>query len=375
MISLLRDPCESMERHRRCRQGRRRRPVAAILAGGAACGSLPAGLTVLPMRKQSNPRRGRRPGARAVDGGASGALDDVAALVVFAQVIQQRSFTRAAHQLGTSTSRVSKRIARLEGRLGTGLLTRTTRHVAPTEAGLGLYEHCLRILREVEDAESLVADLNSAARGLLRISAPVYFGEVHVAPLLAALASQYPDLRLDLSLNDRFVDLTGEGFDLAVRVGTLRPSSLGVRKLVRDPLVACAAPAYLERRGTPRHPRDLLEHECLRYTLASERGRWHFRGPEGESLYIPITGAFDSDHSGALRVAACAGLGIVYLPRFYLAESIERGALVQILADFSAPPIHIQAVYPSRQLLPPKTRVCLDFLARELPKRLARSEG
>jgi DNA-binding transcriptional LysR family regulator len=326
------------------------------------------------MRQQSSTRRSAPPAKRR-DSGDPGALDDVAALVIFAHVIQQRSFTRAAHDLDTSTSAVSKRISRLERRLGTALLTRTTRHVSPTEAGLALYEHCLRILREVEDAELLVADLSSAPRGLLRVSAPVYFGELHIAPLLAELTRQYPDLRLELSLSDRYVDLASEGFDLAVRVGALESSSLAARKLVQDPLVACAAAAYLERRGTPEHPRDLVEHDCLRYTLASQRGRWRFREPGGETLHIPVTGGFDSDHSGALRIAACAGLGIVYLPRFYVAEAIEQGALVRILAGFSPPPIDIQAVYPSRKLLAPKTRVCLDLLARELPKRMARCEA
>jgi DNA-binding transcriptional LysR family regulator len=327
------------------------------------------------MRKQSSPPRDRRPASQHVDLGGSGALDDVAALVIFAQVIQQRSFTRAARQLETSTSAVSKRIARLERGLGTALLTRTTRHVAPTEAGLALYEHCLRILREVEDAELLVAGFTSAPRGLLRISAPVYFGELHIAPLLAELARQYPQLRLELSLNDRFVDLTAEGFDLAVRAGALRSSSLGARKLARDPLVVCAAPAYLQRRGTPQHPRDLVEHDCLRYLLTSSPGRWRFRGPKGEPINIPVAGRFDSDHTGALCVAATAGLGIVYLPRFYVTESIARGELVQVLVGFATAPIDIQAVYPSRKLLPPKTRVCLDFLARELPKRIAQREA
>jgi DNA-binding transcriptional LysR family regulator len=328
------------------------------------------------MRKQFAARRNAadrpEPSAQVV---GPGALDDVAALLIFAHVVQQRSFTRAARELGTSTSAVSKRIARLEARLGTSLLTRTTRHVSPTEAGLGLYEHCLRILREVEQAELLVADLNGAPRGLLRVSAPVYFGELHIAPLLAALARRHPELRLELSLSDRFVDLASEGFDLAVRIGPLSGASLSVRKLVRDPLVACAAPAYLERRGTPQHPRDLLEHDCLRYTLASQRGRWRFRGESGEALYIPVTGPFDSDHSGALREAAIAGLGIVYLPRFYLAEALERGALLRVLADHSRALIDIQAVYPGQQRLPPKTRVCIDFLAQELPKRLAECAG
>jgi DNA-binding transcriptional LysR family regulator len=326
------------------------------------------------MRKQSASRESNaRRAAEAASGAGSGALDDVAALVVFAQVIQLRSFTRAAESLNTSTSAVSKRIARLEGRLGTALLTRSTRHVSPTEAGLGLYEHCLRILREVEDAELLVADLYAAPRGLLRVSAPVYFGEQHIAPLLVQLAQRYPELRLELSLSDRFVELGSEGFDLAVRVGQLSGATLGARKLVRDPLVACAAPAYLARRGTPQHPRDLVEHECLRYTLSSNKRRWRFRLPNGETLYVPIAGPFDSDHSGALREAARAGLGIAYLPRFYLADSIDRGELVRILDDFSPPPINIHAVYPSRKLLPPKTRVCVDFLARELPPRMAGS--
>jgi len=319
----------------------------------------------------ARPRRAAAP-AEAV---GQGALDDVAALVIFARVIQQRSFTRAARDLDTSTSAVSKRIARLEARLGAALLTRTTRHVSPTEVGLVLYEHALRILREVEDAELLVADLTAAPRGLLRVSAPVYFGELHIAPLLAALAQRQPELRIELSLSDRFVDLSAEGFDLAVRIGPLSGASLSVHKLVRDPLVACAAPAYLERRGTPQHPRDLLEHDCLRFTLSSNRGRWRFRDEQGESLFVPVLGPFDSDHSGALREAACAGLGVVYLPQFYLAEDLQRGQLVRVLEKFSRDPIAIQAVYPSNKRLPPKTRACLDFLGQELPQRMARGAG
>jgi DNA-binding transcriptional LysR family regulator len=296
----------------------------------------------------------------------------VAALVIFARVIQRRSFTRAARELDTSTSAVSKRVARLEARLGASLLTRTTRHVVPTEAGLALYERCLRILREVEDAELLVADLHGAPRGLLRMSAPVYFGELHIAPLIAALTLRHPELRVELSLSDRFVDIANEGFDLAVRIGSLSGATLNVRKLVRDPIVACAAPAYLERRGIPKRPQELLEHDCLRYTLATHKGRWRFHDEHGEALYVPVMGPLDSDHSGALREAAIAGLGIVYLPQFYLAEALKRAKLVRVLSEYAPPPIDIQAVYPAQQRLPPKTRVCLDLLAEELPKRLAR---
>jgi len=167
----------------------------------------------------------------------------VSALLVFARVIQRRSFTQAARELSTSTSAVSKRIARLELRVGAQLLTRTTRQVTPTEAGLSVYQHCLRILREVEDAELAVAGFSGVPRGLLRVSAPVYFGELHVAPLLAELVRKNPELRIELSLNDRFVDLVAEGFDLAVRIGRISGASLIARTLCRSRNLAAAAPS------------------------------------------------------------------------------------------------------------------------------------
>jgi len=292
-------------------------------------------------------------------------------MVVFARVIQQRSFSSAARDLGSSTSAVSKRIARLEERTGARLLARTTRHVTPTEAGLLLYERCLRILREVEDAELMVEGLARAPRGLLRVSAPVYFGQVYVAPLLGALVRAQPDLRVELSLSDRFVDLVAEGFDLAVRVGAAPATSLVARRLARVPYVACASPDYFERRGRPLVPKDLLDHECLRYMLASTPHAWRFKARGGEESLIPITGGFSSNHSGALREAAIAGVGVVYLPRFYLGEALERGELTPVLETYSNVELAVSAVYPEAPLVPPKTRACLDWLARELPVALA----
>jgi DNA-binding transcriptional LysR family regulator len=306
---------------------------------------------------------------------ADHAFDDVQSLVVFARVIQERSFTRAARQLGTSTSAVSKRIARLEERAGARLLARTTRHVAPTEAGLSLYERCLRILGEVEDAELLVLGLSAAPRGLVRISAPVYLGELFIAPLLAGLALAEPELRLDLSLTDRFVDLVPEGIDLALRTGQVRGASLTARKLSRTRVVACASPAYLKSRGWPRVPQDLLEHACLRYSLDPAGNIWRFRGENGAALSIPVSGGFECNHGGALREAASAGLGIVYLPLFYLADAVERGVLVTVLEEYCRTEIGIFAVHPTASLVPPKTRACLDWLARELPARLASTPG
>ena len=240
------------------------------------------------------------------------AFDDVQAMVIFARVIAERSFgadpeTAAGIALGTTTSAVSKRIARLEQRAGARLLSRTTRQVAPTETGLLLYESCLRILREVEAAEVLVAGLARSPRGLLRISGPLYFGELHIAPLVASLSKQQSELKIDLVLSDRFVDLVAEGFDLAVRIGPLGSTSLIARRLSRARVVACASPSYLERHGSPMVPQDLLEHDCLRYSPDPRRNVWRFRDRAGRTLAIPVTGAFECNHGGALRQAAIAG--------------------------------------------------------------------
>lgn len=303
------------------------------------------------------------------------AFDDVQSLVIFARVIRDRSFSRAAAALGTSTSAVSKRIARLEQRAGARLLARTTRHVAPTEAGLALYERCLRILREVEDAELLVAGLAATPRGLLRLSVPVYFGEVYVAPLIAELLQREPELRVELSLSDRFVDLIAEGFDLAVRIGELSGASLSARKLAVTRVVLCASPDYLARRGRPLTPKDLIDHDCLRYSLDPIRHSWRFRGKKGEPIVIPVTGPLESNHGGSLREAAIAGLGLVLSPSFYVAEALESGALVTLLDEYCDVELGVFAVYPTGKLVPPKTRVCIDHLAKALPKSLALARG
>jgi DNA-binding transcriptional LysR family regulator len=330
------------------------------------CDSDGARVTLFPVRKQSRDKR-PQPGTQAH------AFDDVQAMMIFARVIQERSFTRAAQRLGTTTSAVSKRVARLEERTSARLIMRSTRLVVPTEAGLALYERCLRILREVEEADLFVEGLSQAPRGLLRVSAPVYFGELFVTPLLAGLAAREPELRIELVLDDRFVDLLAEGFDLAVRIGRAGGgASLAMRRLGRTRAIVCASPSYLERRGRPLAPKDLLEHDCLRYTLAPIRNSWRFTSKSGEPIVIPVTGAFESNHGGALSKAAAAGLGVVFLPRFYVADAIERGELEPLLDEYCDGEVGIIAVYPTAaRQLPPKTRACLDWLASELPSRLA----
>jgi DNA-binding transcriptional LysR family regulator len=191
--------------------------------------------------------------------------------------------------------------------------------------------------------------------------------------LVAELIASQRELRVDLSLSDRFVDLVAEGFDLAVRIGATTGSALVARRLARTRVVACASPAYLASRGRPRVPKDLLDHDCLRYALDPSRHSWRFRSKSGDPIAVPVTGGFECNHGGALRQAALEGLGVVMFPVFYAARAIEQGDLVTVLDEFCDAEVGIHAVYPSGRLMPPKTRACVDWLARELPSRLDRA--
>jgi DNA-binding transcriptional LysR family regulator len=180
-----------------------------------------------------------------------------------------------------------------------------------------------------------------------------------------------PELRVELSLSDRFVDLVAEGFDLAVRIGELTGAALSARKLAVTRVVVCASPEYLARRGRPLAPNDLIGHDCLRYSLDPIRHSWRFRGKKGGSIVIPVTGPLEANHGGSLRQAAIAGLGLVFSPSFYVAEAIESGALVTVLDEFCDVELGVFAVYPTGRLVPPKTRACIDHLAKALPASLA----
>ena len=281
--------------------------------------------------------------------------------------------TAAARELGTSTSAISKTVARLEQQLGTRLLARSTRHVGPTEAGKLFYERSIRVLQEVENAELELDAYSGEARGLLKLSAPVVFGELHVAPLVAELLLQRPDLRVVLSLSDRFVDLIEEGYDAAVRVGSASGGSISVRTVARVPVVLCASPKYLARRGEPLIPGDLVHHDCLRYTLGPSPSRWSFRGEHGEVITVPVNGRFESNHGGALREAALAGLGVVRFPSFYVHRELKERLLLPLLPSFAPDEIKVHGLYPAARPVPPKVRVLIDWLAQHLPARVKRA--
>jgi DNA-binding transcriptional LysR family regulator len=290
--------------------------------------------------------------------------DHLAAMAVFARVVEEESFTAAAGELGLSKSAVSKQVGRLEDRLGVRLLNRTTRRISLTEAGAAFYERCRRMVAEAEAAEDAVMHLASAPRGLLRINAPMSFGLQHVVPALPLFLDSYPELHVDLVLNDRYVDLVEEGFDMGVRIGRLADSSLIARRLASSRRLVVAAPRYLERQGWPRTPRDLRDHDCLIYAYQAERaGQWRFRGDD-LPVHVEVAGRLRANNGDALREAAVAGLGIALMPTFIAGDDLRAGRLVHLLPGWREEGEgDVYAVYPASRNLSPKVRVFVDFLA------------
>jgi DNA-binding transcriptional LysR family regulator len=292
-------------------------------------------------------------------------MDNLTDLAVFVRVVELNSFTAAADALQISKAAVSKYVARLELRLGARLLQRTTRRLTLTEAGDALYRRGAAALSELADAESEVARLTGAPRGHLRVTAPVYFGEMHVAPLLHKFRAMYPDITLDLDFDNRFVDLIKERFDLALRITALTDSNLVARPLTPCPQVVCAAPAYLAKRGTPATPGDLRDHDCLSYSLDRTPKEWRFRSARGRWIAVNVNGSIRCNNDIALKQAMLNGLGLRQIPRFIVEFELERGELVEVLTDYESPPLNIYAVYATRRQLSPKVRVFVDFLATE----------
>jgi len=290
-------------------------------------------------------------------------MDRLSEMAVFAKVVEVHGFSAAARVLGISKSAVSKHVAALEDRLGARLLNRTTRRLSLTAAGAIFYEHSARLLAEADAAEAAVTDLHTRPRGLLRVNAPMSFGILHLAPAIPGFTALYPDVQIELALNDRIVDLVDEGFDVAVRIARLPESSLVARRLAPSRGVLCGAPEYFRRHGVPHHPRDLQAHNCLRYTYRqAPPDEWWFRGPDGE-VSVRVSGSLRANNGDALRAAALAGLGIAVLPSFIVGPDLAAGRLQAVLTDYDGAAASIYAVYPAGRHLPIKVRAFVDFLA------------
>jgi DNA-binding transcriptional LysR family regulator len=290
-------------------------------------------------------------------------IEDLVSMAMFARVVQQRSFSAAARDLGLAKSAVSKRVAQLEERLGVRLLTRTTRKLALTEDGVRYYEHCAALLAAANAAAEAIAGASTATRGRLRINAPTNFSQLYLADALAAFLRAYPDIEIDLSIDDRFVDVIEGGFDLVIRISQLRDSALIARRLSTDRLVVAGSPAYFAEHGRPQTPPELIGHHCLHYSLVSASGEWQFRDAERKAYIVPVAWRFACSDGATLRAAAIAGLGLVVAPLFTVARDVAAGRLELVLEGTRRAEIGIYALFSSRRQLPTRTKLLLDHLS------------
>lgn len=284
-------------------------------------------------------------------------------LLAFAEVAKQGGFAKAARTLGQSASGVAKSVARLERELGVRLFHRTTRKVALTGDGRGFYERCRRIVEEVEALRADADGMRRAPRGTLSVSAPLTYGKAVIVPALAPLLIRYPELRVELSLSDRRVDLVGEGLDAAVRIGALEDSTLVARRIGRQQVVVLASPRYLERHGTPAAPAEIARHACVAFRLPST-GRlrpWEFRDG-GKPLQIDPAARLVLDEGEALVNAAAHGLGLIQAPSYMAEAELKSGRLREVLARFRPPPMPISLVYPSHRQMTPRLGALIDAL-------------
>ena len=288
-------------------------------------------------------------------------MEILTAMSVFVRVVDCGSFSRAAESLGMSKSAVSKQVSRLEDHLGTRLLNRTTRRISLTEAGERVYDRSRRAVAEAEAVEVEIGAHRDTPSGTLRVSAGVSFGHRQLAPHLAGLLQRCPDLTVDLVLNDRAVDLVEEGYDVALRIGRLRDSSMIARRLAEIRVQTAAAPSYLERHGLPEVPADLRDHVCLGYSYLDSGSTWHFDGPAGPARH-KFTPRLQANNGDALMAAAEAGLGVVHLPDFILADAFRTGSVVPLLAGFEPAPIGLYAIYPAGRPVAAKVRAFIDTM-------------
>lgn len=292
-------------------------------------------------------------------------MDRLTSMAVFVKTADSGSFAAAALAFGISSQMAGKHVSTLEERVGARLINRTTRRQSLTEIGQIFYERCKALLADAEAAESVAQQLSAAPRGRLRITAPVTFGACCLAPMIARYLKAHPEVRVELALTDRFVDVIDEGFEAAIRLGTLTDSSLIARTLMPYRLVVCASPGYLAARGEPLTPQALTAHDCLNfvYTSMPAASEWRFSGAEGEQS-VPITGRFEANDVKALLAAALNGAGVMLAPEVAVQEALAAGQLVRVLDGYEAAARPMHLVFPASRVTP-KLRAFIDQVVAE----------
>ena len=289
-------------------------------------------------------------------------MDRIQAIRLFIRVVDLGSFSRAAVDMGIGQPSATKLVAQLEKRLGSRLLHRSTHGVTPTEIGALYYEKCRLIAHHVDEAETVAALMQSQVQGALRISTSVAFGRRVLVPLVMRFMQAHPKLQVELSFEDRYANLVEQGIDVAIRMGPLADSALGVRYLGVNPWLVVASADYLQRRGTPGKPADLATHDALVYSSVQGDARWHFTGADGKARPVLVKGPLRSNNLSALLAAARASMGVAALPWYVASESVRSGAVQPVLTQWSLPSQEIHAVFPSPRLVPAKVSGFVEWL-------------
>jgi DNA-binding transcriptional LysR family regulator len=289
-------------------------------------------------------------------------MDRLTEMEAFATVVDQGGFTDAAKKMGISKSAVSKHVSSLEARLGARLLNRTTRRVSPTEIGLAYYDRARRVLNDAGEADALVSSMQSEPSGLLRISVATDFGVGHLSPILAEFLRGYPEIQINMVLNNRYVELISEGFDMAVRIGELEDSTLRARKLTQTTKRMIASPDYVTEYGMPQKIDDLSDHKLLHYSNQAAGNVWKVTAPSGERRQVRTAGWLTVNDGQSLLNAAVSGLGIAYLPSFLYEQALADGEVVEVMPDLPGETLGVYAVYPPGRFTQPKVRAFIDYL-------------
>ncbi|MEJ2142193.1 MAG: LysR family transcriptional regulator [Gammaproteobacteria bacterium] len=287
-------------------------------------------------------------------------MDKLTRIKVFTQVVETGSFSAASERLAISRAAASKYVSQLEAHLGVRLLNRTTRHVSTTESGRMYFERCKEMLHLMEEADDMVTGLSSTPKGTLRISAPTVFAHRHLVPLISEFTRSYPEMKVDIMVSDRLVDLVDEGYDLAIRIAYKYDAELIARRLASCRHVLVASPAYLKNAPPLEVPADLQHHACMLYSF-TENGTWPLK-KDGEDYSVKVTPVITSNNPEVLLEAVVAGMGISIMPTFIASEAISKGQLQVVLDEYESLKLDIFVIYASRHYLPAKMRVFIDFL-------------
>ncbi|EPP5331911.1 LysR family transcriptional regulator [Vibrio harveyi] len=293
-------------------------------------------------------------------------MDQLSAMRAFVRVVQTGSFSATGREMNTSQTTISKKVAALEKKIGVKLLARSSRDHALTPAGAKYYQTCVDILGELDEAEAEARSEVASPQGTIRISAPVAFGRILLAPIMAEFFQRYPDINVDLQLSDQHTDLISDGIDVAIRAKQLEDSTLIARHLFDNPMLVLAAPSYLQQHGAPKTLEDLKQHNCLVYSRMKDINVWSFT-KQNQKHAVAVNGNFQSDNGDVLLEVALTGMGIVTLPIWMVEHHLKEGRLTQLMNDYTGQNLPFNAVYLQSRYTPLKVRCLIDFLKEKLP--------